>query len=201
MAAKQSPKLQDKVRFLRCVHGRLAKWKGRGLQTLYHLFDSGICLKFLSDMGGILHFMALIPSFPTGYYIKGSYLCNRKPSNYMKVIVQTIQRSVSSDVEKAIKYYSVMFSLNNIRLPQKQLYLLAFTAARGSITSPAARKEFVEAFDSSLASLENMKQELVKAGLLVQIDMKYKVNPQIALDFTRDIVLKINLKGDEKESG
>jgi len=152
-------------------------------------------------MGGILHFMALIPSFPTGYYIKGSYLCNRKPSNYMKVIVQTIQRSVSSDVEKAIKYYSVMFSLNNIRLPQKQLYLLAFTAARGSITSPAARKEFVEAFDSSLASLENMKQELVKAGLLVQIDMKYKVNPQIALDFTRDIVLKINLKGDEKESG
>lgn len=118
----------------------------------------------------------------------------------MKVIVQTVEFR-TPDVEKAIKYYSVMFALNNIRLPQKQLYLLAFTAARGSITSPAARKEFVDMFNSSLASLENMKQELVKAGLLVQIDMKYRVNPSIALDFSKDIVLKINLRADEKESG
>jgi hypothetical protein len=90
----------------------------------------------------------------------------------VKVIVQTLERKVTSDVEKAIRYYSVLLALNDVKLPQKQLYLLAFTAARGSITSPAARKEFVEMFNSSLASLENMKQELVKMGFLVQIDMK-----------------------------
>lgn len=117
----------------------------------------------------------------------------------MKVIVQKIRREVASDVEKAIRYYSVLLALNNVKLPQKQLYLLAFTAARGSITSPAARKEFVEMFDSSLASLENMKQELVKAGFLVQIDMKYRVNPKIALDFSKDVMLQINLVGSEKE--
>lgn len=131
----------------------------------------------------------------------------RKVSNFVKenqlfvkIIVQKICREVTSDVSKAIKYYSVLLALNDMKLPQKQLYLLAFTAARGSITSPAARKEFVEMFNSSLASLENMKQELVKAGLLVQIDMKYKVNPKIALDFSRDIMLQINLKGSERDS-
>lgn len=117
----------------------------------------------------------------------------------MKVIVQKIRREVASDVEKAIKYYSVLLALNQVKLPQKQLYLLAFTAARGSITSPGARKEFVEMFDSSLASLENMKQELVKAGFLVQADMKYRVNPRIAMDFSKDIQLQINLVGSEKE--
>lgn len=117
----------------------------------------------------------------------------------MKVVVQKIRKEVASDVEKAIKYYSVLLALNGVRLPQKQLYLLAFTAARGSITSPAARKEFVETFNSSLASLENMKQELVKAGFLVQADMKYRVNPKLVLDFSKDIVLQINLVGVEKE--
>jgi hypothetical protein len=117
----------------------------------------------------------------------------------MKVIVQKIGRKVASDVEKAVKYYSVLLALNGVRLPQKQLYLLAFTAARGSVTSPAARKEFVETFNSSLASLENMKQKLVKANLLVQIDMKYRVNPKLALDFSKDILLQINLVGSEKE--
>lgn len=117
----------------------------------------------------------------------------------MKVIVQRLGTKVASDVEKAIKYYSVLLALNGVKLPQKQLYLLAFTAARGSITSPAARKEFVDTFNSSLASLENMKQELVKAGFLVQTDMKYRVKPSLALDFSKDIVLQINLVGSEKE--
>lgn len=117
----------------------------------------------------------------------------------MKVIVQRIGKEVNSDVERAIKYYSVIFALNNIKLPQKQLHLLAFTAARGSITSPAARTEFIKMFGSSLASLENMKQELVKSGLLVKIDRKYKVHPQIGLDFSKDILLQINLTGSGKE--
>lgn len=118
----------------------------------------------------------------------------------MKVVVQKIRKQVASDVEKAIKYYSVLLALNDVKLPQKQLHLLAFTAARGSITSPAARKEFVETFNSSLASLENMKQSLVKAGFLVQTDMKYRVHPSLILDFSKDIVLQINLAGVEKES-
>lgn len=117
----------------------------------------------------------------------------------MKVIVQKIRKEVASDVEKAIKYYSVLLAFNEVKLPQKQLYLLAFTAARGSITSPAARKEFVEMFDSSLASLENMKQKLVKAGFLVQSEMKYRINPRIVLDFSKDIQLQINLVGREEE--
>ena len=118
----------------------------------------------------------------------------------MNVIVQKLGKKVTSDVEKAIKYYSVLLALNGVKIPQKQLYLLAFTAARGSITSPAARREFIEMFDSSLASLENMKQKLVKAEFLVQVEMKYRLNPALALDFSKDIVLQINLTASEQEA-
>ena len=116
----------------------------------------------------------------------------------MKVDVQKIRKKTESDIDKAVRYYSVIFALNNIKIPRKQLCLLAFTAVRGSITSPAARQEFIKLFKSSLASLENMKQELVKAGWLVQIDMKYRANPKVALDFSKDIMLQINLVGDDK---
>lgn len=114
----------------------------------------------------------------------------------MKVIVQKVQKKFKSDIEKALAYYSVIFALNNIRLPHKQLCLLAYTAVKGSITSPAARKEFIKIFDSSLASLQNMKLELARGGFLIQVDRKYRVNPQLALDFSKDIMLQVILRGN-----
>lgn len=111
----------------------------------------------------------------------------------MSVIVQKVQKIVSSDLQRAIKYYSLICTLNNLKLSPKQIELLSFVAVKGGIASPAARREFVNTFDSSLASMENIKHKLVKKGALVEIDKKYKVNPQIALDFSKDIVLQINL--------
>lgn len=100
---------------------------------------------------------------------------------------------MSSDMEKAIKYYSILSLLNNLSLTRKQVELLAFTSVRGTITSPSARQEFVQTFQSSLASLENTKNKLKRGGWLVEIDKKYRVNPRVNLDFSKDIVLQINL--------
>lgn len=108
-------------------------------------------------------------------------------------IIQKIEKKCVSDITKAIRYYTVLFSLNDIYPSSKQVELLAFTAVRGTITSPTARKEFIDIFDSSSASLENIKCKLVKRGWLVKIEGKIRVNQMLALDFSRDLVIQIKL--------
>jgi chromosome segregation and condensation protein ScpB len=115
----------------------------------------------------------------------------------MAVILQKIEKHVDSDLQRAIRYYSLLCAANEIKLSRRQLELLAFIAVKGNISSPAARREFVEMFNSSLASLENIKGKLVKKGWLVEIDRKYRVNPKINMDFSKDILLQINLLGHE----
>jgi len=117
----------------------------------------------------------------------------------MAVIVQKLKKEFSSSLEKAIKYYTILTVLNGIKLTTKQIELLAFTAVKGTITSPASRREFVELFSSSLASLENIKGKLVKDNWLVKVDNKYRINPQVNLDFSKDIILQMNLLSNGKE--
>lgn len=111
----------------------------------------------------------------------------------MGVIVQKIEKELPSDLDRAIKYFKLLLLMNDLKLPPKHIELLAFAAVRGTITSPAARAEFVELFDSSLASLENIKGKLAKSGWLVEIDKKYRVNPDLGLDFSKDIVVQVKL--------
>lgn len=118
----------------------------------------------------------------------------------MGVIVQKIEKKLDSDLERAIKYYSLLSALNNLKFSPKQIELLAFAAVRGSITSPAARAEFVQLFDSSLASLENIKGVLVRRGWLVEVDKKYKINPSVNLDFSKDITIEVKLLTISDES-
>jgi hypothetical protein len=109
-------------------------------------------------------------------------------------IVQKIEkRNYSSDIEVAIKYYTILFSLNNIHLSAKEIELISFTAVKGTITSPTSRSEFVEMFDSSQASLENIKGRLVKRKFLVKKEGKHKVHPSLVLDFSTELVLQIRL--------
>jgi hypothetical protein len=111
----------------------------------------------------------------------------------VKVIVQKLSKKIPTDIEKAIKYYSILNVVDNLNLTLKQVELLAFTSVRGTITSPSARQEFITMFDSTLPSLENIKNKLKRRGWLVEVDRKYRVNPKVNLDFSRDIVLQINL--------
>jgi hypothetical protein len=122
-----------------------------------------------------------------------------KTKERMAVIVQKLKKEFSSNLEKAIKYYTILAVLNDIKLTTKQIELLAFTSVKGTITSPASRREFIELFSSSLASLENIKGKLVKGNWLVKVDNKYRTNPQINLDFSKDIILQINLLSNGRE--
>lgn len=115
----------------------------------------------------------------------------------MGVIVQRLEKKLGSDLAKAVAYYSILACLNKLSLTERQIELLAFTSIRGTITNPSARKEFIELFDSSLASLENLKGKLVKAGWLIKVDNKYRIHSSLTMDFTKDVILQIKLKGNE----
>jgi hypothetical protein len=111
----------------------------------------------------------------------------------MAVIVQKLRKTVDTDIEKAIKYYSILSIVNGLQLTQKQVELLAFTSVRGTITTPSARNEFVRLFRTTLSYLENVKNQLKKRGWMIEVDRKYRVNPGVALDFSKDIILQINM--------
>lgn len=111
----------------------------------------------------------------------------------MSVIVQKLRKTVDDDIEKAIKYYSILSIVNGLQLTQKQVELLAFTSVRGTITTPSARVEFVRRFGTTPSYLENVKHKLKKMGWMVEIDNKYRVNPKVSLDFSKDIILQINM--------
>ena len=116
-----------------------------------------------------------------------------------EVVAQKLMREVRTEIDKGIKYYSLLSALNGLNLSERQIQLLAFTAVRGTITPLAARKEFVSMFKSSLNSVENIKGVLVAKGLIVKIGGMHKVLPGIDLDFSKDLSLRIDIKEGKNE--
>lgn len=114
------------------------------------------------------------------------------------LIVQKIEKKCATDVDKAVRYYSVLFCLNNIHLSIKQIELLAFISVKGNIAYPK-KEEFIEMFDSSFASLENIKSKLMKRGFLVKQKSKIQIHPALRLDFTENLIIEIKLcKQDDR---
>lgn len=112
------------------------------------------------------------------------------------VIVQKISISNDDSFQRAIRYYTVILSLNNIFLPPMELNLLAFTGSRGTISSGGAKEKFIEMFPTATkASIGNTIYKLTKRLLLVKIDKKIVVNPEISINFNLPLILQIKLNG------
>ena len=111
----------------------------------------------------------------------------------MGQIVQKM-KSVSDDSYKlAEKYYSILSAVNSLKLTQREIQLVAFTAIKGNISYANIRKEFCEKYNSTGPSINNIISKLKKINVLVKDGTKIKVNPVIILDFTKDVMLAINL--------
>ena len=108
-----------------------------------------------------------------------------------KTIVQKIKKIESSTFDKAFKYYSLLFTINDLHLTQREIQLVAFTATKGNISYH--REEFCKTFNSSSPTINNMISKLKKSGILIKDAGKIKVNPQIVFNFEQPIVLQISL--------
>jgi len=109
------------------------------------------------------------------------------------MIVQRLKKIVDSDIELAMTYYSVLSSINNLHLTEREIQLTSFTAIKGNITYANVREEFCKTYNSTSPSINNIISKLKKVGIFVKENGKVKVNPIISIDFTKDLTLDIKL--------
>jgi len=126
------------------------------------------------------------------YYIPLSVL----KLNY-DMIVQRLKRDISTDMELAEKYYSILSAINNLHLTEREIQLIAFTAIKGNITFANVREEFCKTYKSTSPTINNIVSKLKKIGVFVKENGKVKVNPIISIDFKKDITLDIRLVHEE----
>lgn len=114
------------------------------------------------------------------------------------IIIQKLKRAVASEIELAEKYYAFLSSLNGLNLAPREIQLVAFAAIKGNISNNNVREEFIKTYDSSEATITNIICRLKKIKVIVKEGGKNKVNPQIVVDFKKDIILQITLSHEEQ---
>ena len=113
------------------------------------------------------------------------------------MIVQSLKKVVQTDFQLAEKYYSVLFTINNLHLTEREIQLIAFTAIKGNITYANVREEFCKTYNSTSPTINNIVSKLKRLGIFVKENGKVKVNPKIIIDFKKDLMLNIKLVHEE----
>jgi hypothetical protein len=111
-----------------------------------------------------------------------------------KVIVQRLKRTTNSNYAMAEKYYSLLSTVNSLKLTQREIQLVAFTAIHGNISYSNIREEFCTKYNSTSPTINNMISKLKKIGVLIKDGTKIKVNPVIVLNFNNNIKLEISIE-------
>ena len=109
------------------------------------------------------------------------------------IVLQKLRKTEENDVLLAERYYTILSAVNDLKLTQREIQLLAFAAIRGNISYANIRKDFCEKYGTTNASINNIISRLKKVGVLVKDGSKVKVNPQILLNFEHDITLELRL--------
>ena len=108
-------------------------------------------------------------------------------------IVQRLKKSAKDDIALAEKYYRILSSVNDLKLTNREIQLIAFAAIKGNISYANIRQEFCTIYNSTSPAINNIISKLKKMGVFVKDGTKVKVNPLILLNFEKDIILQISL--------
>jgi len=111
-----------------------------------------------------------------------------------KTFIQKIGLKDKDSLAIANKYYSILSAISNVKLTDREIQLVAFTAIRGNISYSNNREDFCTLYKSSPPTINNMISKLKKAGLLVKDGGKIKVAPKWLLDFEGNITMLISLQ-------
>lgn len=102
-------------------------------------------------------------------------------------IVQKLGCKRAEGYERAYLYYSLLSLVGSMGLVEREVQFLAHIATGGD------RRDFVEKFGSSMASVNNLVSRLKKKRLLVKEGKKLKVNSLVGLDFNKPIILRVSI--------
>lgn len=111
----------------------------------------------------------------------------------MRVILQKLKKEEKDDYLLAERYYTILSSINDLKLTQREIQLIAYTAIRGNISYANIRKDFCEKYGTTNPSINNIISRLKKMGIMVKDGTKVKVNPRIVLNFEHELTLEIRL--------
>jgi hypothetical protein len=111
-----------------------------------------------------------------------------------KIIVQKFLRKVEDDYAMAEKYYSMLSTINDLKLTQREIQLVAFTAIRGNISYSSIREDFCKKYNSTSPTINNIISKLKRIGVFVKDGSKIKVNPVILLPFSENITLELKME-------
>lgn len=106
---------------------------------------------------------------------------------------QKLEKAVQDNFILAQKYYSILSSLNNLNLTEREIQLIAFAAIRGSVSFATVREDFCNRYNSSFPTINNMISKLKKINIFIKRGKLIIVNPAISLDFTKPLTLQITL--------
>jgi len=110
-----------------------------------------------------------------------------------KIILQKLSFQNEDNYVLAERYYNVLSALNNLKLTQREVQLIAFTAVRGNMSYANVKEEFCKKYESSSPTISNIVSKLKKMGIFIKEGGKIKVVPMIQLNFALNIKLEINL--------
>ena len=110
-----------------------------------------------------------------------------------KLIVQKLKVNEEDVFLIAEKYYSILSAINNLKLTQREVQLIAFTAVSGNMSYKHIRQEFCTKYNTTNPTINNIISKLKRMKVFVKDGSKIKVNPVILLDFTNNVVLEIKM--------
>lgn len=114
-----------------------------------------------------------------------------------KIIVQRFVMNIEDNYNMAEKYYSVLSTINNLKLTEREVQLVAFTAIHGNISYSSIKEDFCKRYNSTSPTINNIISKLKKIGVFIKDGNKTKVNPVIILPFSDDITLEIKMGHNE----
>ena len=110
-----------------------------------------------------------------------------------KIILQKLGVTVKDSYVIAERYYSILSAVNDLKLTQREVQLVAFTAVRGNMSYANVKDEFCKKYNSSSPTISNIVSKLKKMHIFVKEGGKIKVNPLISLNFSLDVQMEIKL--------
>ena len=150
----------------------------------------------------------IIPSHFSKNFPKKKFLINLIIPTFVLInyimetmTVQKLAKSIPDSIALAATYYGLISSLNNLQLTEREIQLLAYSAVRGSISYATVREEFCKQYNSSFPTVNNIVSKLKRSGILVKNGKHIVVNPRIALDFSKPLILQITLTINTSTNG
>lgn len=108
-------------------------------------------------------------------------------------LIQKLKKKEEDAFSIAKRYYTILSAVNDLKLTEREIQLIAFAAVRGNISYANIRKDFCDMFNTSSATINNIISKLKKVNVLIKDGTKVKVNPVIVLDFNKNVTLEIKM--------